>query len=104
MFCYNPAAPRFAKVVVRDNEVRTQNNLAFDLKDMDELRERGVPISNQTLADSFYDGDPSGNVDNFNIAPELTRGFDMNDVWNLSKESHEKITKAKLKQVGTNVK
>lgn len=101
MFCYNPVPPRFAKVSVRVDEVRTQNNLAFDLKDMDELREKGIPISSSTLADSFYDGQEG---ESFDIAFETTRGVDMNDVWNYSLDEHQKLTKSKLKLTDVNPK
>lgn len=104
MFCYPPTPPRFARVKVREDEVRTQNNLAFDVKDMDELRKRGVPISNQSIAEMFYDGVDMGDTDNFELSPEANRFADINDVWNVSKDCGDIITKAKLKSVGSPVK
>lgn len=104
MFKYTPNPPRFARPIIRDDEVRVQNGLAFDLSQMDDLVRRGIPISAQTLAESFYDGEPSGERDNFNIPYERSRHVDMNDAWNRSKAANKAISKAELKLTDANPK
>lgn len=98
MFCYAPSNPHFARVVVRDDEIKTVNGLAFDLDDVDYMRERGVPISSQALQSDYYDGDvtPSDGHDDFFVPPERCRLVDINDVWNMSKDARKKVTNAKI--------
>lgn len=101
MFALNPNPVKFARIVIRDDETPTAPNLAFDLRDMDALRERGVPISNQTLANSFYDGDTG---ESFDIPFETRRFVDVNDAWVESKTINEHFTKAKIKRTDLNPK
>lgn len=96
-----PTKPVFAKTVLRSEERRTEKNLAFDLRDMDDLRERGIPISSATLSDSFYDG-VEGNT--FDVPFEQRRFVDINDAWNHSQDMAQKLTKAQIVQTDLNPK
>lgn len=96
MFKFPPSTPKFAHITVRDDETPTQDNLAFDLRDMDDLRERGVPISTSSLVNDYYDGAVG---DNFSVPVEHRRGVDINDAWETSKREHEKLTKTRMQSL-----
>lgn len=75
------------------NAARTfvQSNLAVSPATMLELSQAGRPISAQMQDANFYDGDSSPAV---RLDPLDARGIDINDAWNMERDSRKKLSKA----------
>lgn len=73
--------------------IKVEQNLAYTPAQMNELRERGIPISAQSYSSLFYDGDTTGDM---SIDPVITRGFDAIDAWNLEKDCKTRLANAHL--------
>lgn len=78
---------------VPSDHIKVEQNLAYTPSQMNELRERGIPISAQSFTSQFYDGDTTGDM---SIDPVCTRGFEAIDAWNLEKDSKSRLAKAHL--------
>lgn len=78
---------------VPSDHIKVEQNLAYTPAQMNELRERGIPISSQSFSSLFYDGDTTGDM---SIDPVATRGFDAIDAWNLEKDCKTRLANAHL--------
>jgi hypothetical protein len=65
--------------VVSDEDIKVVPDLAITPSQMLKLAEKGLPISNQSLASEYYDGDV--NID-WNVPLDRQRGVDVNEMWN----------------------
>lgn len=75
------------------SEVR--QGLSYTPSDMLNAQSHGIPITNQLFNDSlFYDGDVSNDM---TLSVDLTRGVDINDVWNAQQDSRSKLLRSHLK-------
>lgn len=102
MFLNNPKPIRFARTTVKDDEVQVVPNLAYDLSDLDELRRMGKPISQESVASLYYDGEVTQTC---SVPLERQRGVDINDVWNAQQTGLRKASRAGVRQVDlSNVK
>lgn len=81
-----------------ENFERVQSHLAVTPSEMNQMRERGIPISSHLEEKMFYDGDSSPVVI---IDPMLMRGVDINDAWNAEQSSKNNLAKANLKDIKT---
>lgn len=95
MFAFPSNCVNFARMERKEHEQDINPNLAFDLKDMDELRRQGRPISVSALSQEYFDGQDGRIVD---LDPMDRRGVDINDAWVLSKESRSMLSKAKVRK------
>lgn len=75
---------------------KTIQNGSYTPSEMASLAVQGIPISQQTIADSYFaDGDFSESV----VAdPMLSRGYDMNDAFNDEMDAKSKILGAHLNE------
>lgn len=78
--------------------VYVQSHLAVSPTEMNQMRERGIPIASQVDSTQFYDGDTSPSV---SIDPMFRRGVDINDAWNLQEASKRKLNSAYVNDVKT---
>lgn len=68
------------------------SGLAYTPAQIQECVSRGVPVTNFSAAEMFYDGDVSTTFDSFDASTR--RGYDIVDAWNDQKSSREKLSKA----------
>lgn len=100
MFAKKSNKLRLYNTFVRDDEVKVIPDLAYDLHDLDELRQQGKPISLQNAASLYYDGQTDLTTP---IVPlDRQRGVDINDVWNASLDGERQLSKAGLRRVNFN--
>lgn len=71
-------------------EVNVNPYLALTPTKMAEMVEKGQPVSTSQLGVSYFDGTEDCD---FNFPIDELRGVDITDVWNVSKESHRKMSK-----------
>lgn len=100
MFSKKPNPIRFAQTSLRDDEPIVVPDLAFDLADLDRLRQQGKPISLDNAASLYYDGQENQTVPYVPI--ERQRGTDINDVWNASLDGKKQLSKAGIRSVDFN--
>lgn len=79
-----------------DTVIPVEEGLAYTPAQMNELRQRGLPISTAMAAENFYDGDVSASVA---VDPLETRGFEAIDAWNLEKTARSRLIGAHKKDV-----
>lgn len=96
MFAKNPNKLRFAKTKLTEDEVPVRPFLAYDLRDLDQLRRQGTPLSSTSVENMYYDGieNPS-----FDVPFEQQRGVDINDVWNAAQDGLRRVSNAGLRKV-----
>lgn len=99
MFKNNPPAVRFARLETKETDVPVASHAAYDLKDLDDMRRRGVPISTTQHESQYYDGSTDAT---FDIPLDQLRGVDINDVWNETKRVKGKLSKAKVSKFNIN--
>lgn len=69
-----------------------QSHLAVSPREMNQMRNRGIPISSHLEASKdFYDGDASPSV---TIDPMFMRGIDINDAWNAQQSAKKSLLNA----------
>lgn len=95
MFAFPSNPVNFARMSPKEYEQEVQPHLAFDIKDMDALRRQGKPISAANLSADYFDGQDGRVVP---LDPTEKRGVDINDAWNLTKDTQAKLSKAKVRK------
>lgn len=69
-----------------------QSGLAYTPSQIQECVSKGIPISNFTVSESFYDGTINATFDSFDASSR--RGYDIVDAWNDQMDSRERIRDA----------
>jgi len=72
-------------------ETYVQSNLAVSPATMLDMSQAGRPISAQMQDSNFFDGDTSPAV---HLDPLDARGIDINDAWNMERDSRKRFSKA----------
>lgn len=81
------------KFYVQKDKRKVQNNLAYTPAQMDLMRQQGVPITPQGIADEYiYDGDDNPA---FEVAAERQRGVDVAELWQKAETSKKTMKYAK---------
>lgn len=76
----------------RCKHIHTTQNLSYTPSQMNQLRQKGIPISNMLVNEElFFDGDNSGDM---TIDPVLSRGFNEIDAWNLECDARKRLINA----------
>lgn len=79
------------------SSIKTQEGLAYTPSQMNELRKKGIPISNMMVSDNcFDDGDSSGDM---SYDPVLARGVNEIDAWNMECDAKKKFMSAHIRDV-----
>lgn len=92
MFSKSPKVCRLASIELHENEEPVNGNLAYDIPTLNDMREKGLPISS-TVESMYYDG--TSNV-SFDLPLDQQRGVDIADLWAEDKMIHRKLSKAKV--------
>lgn len=100
MFRDNPKPIRLAVTALSDTDAVVKQHLAYSLREVDELRRQGKPISSPSLESQYYDGDI--NVSSDMLPLDNLRGVDINDMWEESQDKKERLSKARLRSVDVN--
>lgn len=69
-----------------------QSGLAYTPSQIQDCVAKGIPITNFTAAESFYDGSVNTTFDSFDISSR--RGYDIVDAWNDQQNSRQRIRDA----------
>ncbi|UPW41724.1 hypothetical protein [Peromfec virus RodF8_9] len=79
--------------------IRTEQGLAYTPSQMNQLRQKGIPISNMMVSESqFDDGTLSGSMD---YDPLLARGVNEIDAWNMERQAKKNLMRAHKEDVAT---
>lgn len=81
-----------------ENRVYVQSHLSVTPSEMNQMRERGIPISSQCDPSQFYDGDNSPCV---SIDPMMMRGVDILDAWNAEQTAKNRLNQANKNDIKT---
>lgn len=89
---YKSAATRVATCYQEDGKPKTRSGLAYTPAEMNEMMQKGIPVTNKNLENKFFDGDtnPTWNVD---LMRE--RGVDIADVWEAEQAARDQLRKAR---------
>lgn len=93
MFAFNPKPVKFAETHLKDFEELVRPNLAYDVSHLEELRQKGIPISAPNM-DQYYDGSPDVT---FDLPLDRRRGVDLNDLYQAAETGKKKVSKTQLK-------
>lgn len=92
----NTRVDRFSAPVTRDYEDKVQNGLAITPSQMQDMAQRGIPVSTSNLGLGYEDG--YSELD-FTPPSEHLRGIDMADLWeqrqSIKKKLRTGVAKAK---------
>lgn len=80
----------------KSDPVYVQSHLSVTPSEMNQMRERGIPISSHCDPSKFYDGDTSPSV---SIDPMLMRGVDILDAWNAEQTSKNRLNNANINDI-----
>lgn len=69
-----------------------QSGLAYTPSQIQDCVSKGIPISNFTATELFYDGVVNATFDSFD--PSTRRGYDIVDAWNDQQDSRSRIRDA----------
>lgn len=100
MFKNNPKPFRLAVTALSDTDAVVKQHLAYSLREVDELRRQGKPISSPSLESQYYDGDVNASSDMLPL--DNLRGVDINDMWEESQDKQDRLSKARLRSVDVN--
>ncbi|QXP45097.1 hypothetical protein [Microvirus mar53] len=76
---------------------KTQQGLAYTPSQMNELRNKGIPISNMMVSETlFVDGDLTGSME---YDPVLARGINEIDAWNMECEAKKNLLRGHKQDV-----
>lgn len=79
--------------------IKTDQGLAYTPAQMNELRQRGIPISSMMVSDNLFDdGDLSGNM---SYDPVMHRDVNEIDAWNMEREAKKNLMRAHKTDVET---
>lgn len=74
------------------SHIKTEQGLAYTPAQMNQLRQKGIPISNMMVSDNcFDDGDMSGDM---SYDPVLARGVNEIDAWEMECEAKKNLMRA----------
>lgn len=77
-----------------EKQFECQQNLAYTPSQMNQLREKGIPISNMMVSEKLYDdGDSTGSM---SFDPVLARGVNEIDAWNMEMEAKKNLLRGHL--------
>lgn len=69
-----------------------QSGLAYTPSQIQDCVSKGIPITNFTASESFYDGTVNTTFDSFDVSSR--RGYDIVDAWNDQQNSRQRIRDA----------
>lgn len=69
-----------------------QSGLAYTPSQIQDCVSKGIPVTNFTAAESFYDGTVNTTFDSFDSSTR--RGYDIVDAWNDQQSSRERLRDA----------
>lgn len=98
MFSTKPNKWKLAKCKRKENDSIVNPHLAFDLRDLEEMRRQGKPISVQNAESMYYEGSTDCS---FDLPLDSQRGVDINDMWNHSKSVNNRLSKLGISKVDT---
>lgn len=79
------------------SHIKTEQGLAYTPSQMNELRQRGIPISTMMVADNlFYDGDSSGDM---SYDPVLHRDVNEINAWEMERSAKKNLMRAHKQDV-----
>ncbi len=73
------------------DEPLVKGGLAYTPSELQQMADRGIPVSTQNLEGQFYDGKDNPTWD---VPLEQVRGIDIADMWTNRREIQRKIAKA----------
>lgn len=76
-------------------DLKVQNGLALTPSQMQNLSERGVPVSSQNLEGVYFDGDTRPSWD---VPLDSQRGVDVATMWQRRKDIQAKLRSAPIKE------
>lgn len=83
----------FSKPRRKEGENIVQNDLSYTPSQMMEMAERGIAVSNQSVAaENFFDGVPVGES-TFELPLDQMRGVDVADCWQVEQSIKKKAKK-----------
>lgn len=81
-----------------DGKPKTKSGLAYTPAQMNEMMQRGIPVTNKNLENKFFDGDTATH---FNVDLMRERGVDIADVWQAEQEAKQRFKDARNKYLAS---
>lgn len=79
------------------SHIKTEQGLAYTPAQMNELRQRGIPISTMMVSDNlFYDGDSTGDM---SYDPVLHRDVNEINAWEMERAAKKNLMRAHKQDV-----
>lgn len=89
----------FARPRRKEGENIVQNDLAYTPSQMMEMAERGIAVSNQSIAvENFFDGVPVAES-TFELPMDQLRGIDVADCWQANESIRKKAKKGLMNDI-----
>lgn len=89
---YKSAVTRVATCYQEDGKPKTRSGLSYTPAEMNEMMQKGIPVTNKNLENKFFDGDTNPE---WNIDLMRQRGVDIADVWEAEQLAREKVRTAR---------
>lgn len=96
MFSYSPKKVHFAVTNFQINESPVNPHLAYTLSEVSKMIQKGQPVSQTNLINSYYDGSENCSCD---IPSDMRRGVDINDMWNEALSQKRTLSKLKSSSI-----
>lgn len=79
---------RVATCYQEDGKPKTRSGLSYTPAQMNEMMQKGIPVTNKNLENKFFDGEtnPSWNIDILR-----QKGVDIADVWEADQAARQKL-------------
>lgn len=95
---YKSATTKVATCYQEDGKPKTKSGLAYTPAQMNEMMQRGIPVTNKNLENKFFDGDTNPH---FNVDLMRQRGVDIADVWEAEQATRQKFKDARNKYLAS---
>lgn len=92
------ATTKVATCYQEDGKPKTKSGLAYTPAQMNEMMQRGIPVTNKNLENKFFDGDTATH---FNVDLMRQRGVDIADVWQAEQEAKQRFKDARNKYLAS---
>lgn len=89
---YKSATTKVATCYQLDGKPKTKSGLAYSPAQMNEMMQKGIPVTTKNLENRFFDGEenPSWNIDLMR-----QKGVDIADVWEAEQAARQKLRDAR---------
>lgn len=89
---YKSSATSVATCYQEDGKPKTRSGLSYTPAEMNEMMQKGIPVTNKNLENKFFDGDTNPE---WNIDLMRQRGVDIADVWEAEQAARDKVRSAR---------